>query len=161
MHCYKYDKKPDGSDETGPAEHALNVVRAPFTRMVECAGLYEAGCDPPVPGTMVSRVNTLSFAPLARERALCATFGEGFMPTGTVKWFDCKKGFGFVLNDEGKDVFVHFSVIEGDGFRSLKDGEVVEYEEVESPKGLLARRVTRVAPARRTPVAQEFAMMSS
>jgi len=67
------------------------------------------------------------------------------MPTGTVKWFDCKKGFGFVLNDNGQDVFVHFTVIEGEGFRSLKDGEVIEYDEIESPKGLLARAVKRLA----------------
>jgi CspA family cold shock protein len=67
------------------------------------------------------------------------------MPTGTVKWFDSKKGFGFILNAEGKDVFVHFSSIEGDGFRSLKDGEQVEYEEDAGAKGLLAKNVKRVA----------------
>ena len=66
------------------------------------------------------------------------------MPTGTVKWFDVKKGFGFIVNAAGKDVFVHFSSIEGDGFRTLKDGEAVEYEEVESPKGLSARTVKRL-----------------
>ena len=43
------------------------------------------------------------------------------MPTGTVKWFDSKKGFGFIVGPEGKDVFVHFTRIEGDGFRSLRD----------------------------------------
>jgi CspA family cold shock protein len=66
------------------------------------------------------------------------------MPTGTVKWFDSKKGFGFILNAEGKDVFVHFSSIEGDGFRSLKDGEQVEYEQTSGDKGLLAKNVKRV-----------------
>jgi len=66
------------------------------------------------------------------------------MVTGTVKWFDVKKGFGFLVNSEGKDVFVHFSSIEGDGFRALKDGEQVEYEEVDSGKGLAARHVRRV-----------------
>ena len=66
------------------------------------------------------------------------------MPTGTVKWFDSKKGFGFVVNPEGKDVFVHFSVIEGEGFRSLKDGEQVEYDELQGEKGLLARGVRRL-----------------
>ena len=68
------------------------------------------------------------------------------MPSGTVKWFDSKKGFGFILNAEGKDVFVHFSSIEGDGFRSLKDGEQVEYEQIAGDKGLLARHVKRVGP---------------
>jgi len=71
------------------------------------------------------------------------------MPNGTVKWFDSKKGFGFLVNPDGKDVFVHFSSIEGDGFRSLKDGEQVEYEEQAGEKGLLAKAVRRVnAPAK-------------
>lgn len=65
------------------------------------------------------------------------------MSSGTVKWFDPKKGFGFILNDDGKDVFVHFSSIEGDGFRSLKDGDVVEYEQIEGDKGLSAKSVRR------------------
>jgi cold shock protein len=67
------------------------------------------------------------------------------MSQGTVKWFDSKKGFGFILNTDGKDVFVHFSSIEGDGFRSLKDGEPVEYEQIEGNKGLSALKVKRVA----------------
>ncbi len=64
---------------------------------------------------------------------------------GTVKWFDAKKGFGFVLSPEGKDVFVHFSSIEDDGFRTLKDGEVVEYELVTGEKGLSAKAVRRIS----------------
>lgn len=67
------------------------------------------------------------------------------MPKGTVKWFDSKKGFGFIVSPEGKDVFVHFSCIEGDGFRSLKDGEEVTYEQQEGQKGLLAHKVHRAA----------------
>jgi CspA family cold shock protein len=66
------------------------------------------------------------------------------MPTGTVKWFDVKKGFGFIVNADGKDVFVHFTSIEGDGFRSLKDGEKVEYEETGGAKGLSAKSVRRL-----------------
>ena len=69
------------------------------------------------------------------------------MHTGTVKWFDVKKGFGFIINPDGKDVFVHFSAIEGDGFRTLKDGDQVEYEEIDSGKGLAARNVKRVKGA--------------
>ena len=67
------------------------------------------------------------------------------MARGTVKWFDAKKGFGFIVGPEGKDVFVHFSSIEGDGFRSLKDGEQVEYEPIEGDKGLSAQHVKRLA----------------
>ncbi len=66
------------------------------------------------------------------------------MAIGTVKWFNSKKGFGFLVNGDGKDVFVHFSCIEGDGFRSLKDGEKVEYEEVRGDKGLSALTVHRL-----------------
>jgi CspA family cold shock protein len=69
------------------------------------------------------------------------------MPTGNVKWFDSKKGFGFIISPEGKDVFVHFSSIEGDGFRSLKDGEKVDYEQIQGEKGLLAQHVRRLAAA--------------
>ncbi|HMO26339.1 MAG TPA: cold-shock protein [Tepidisphaeraceae bacterium] len=67
------------------------------------------------------------------------------MATGKVKWFDSKKGFGFIVGPEGKDVFVHFSRIQGDGFRSLKDGEEVEYELLEGDKGLHAQNVRRAA----------------
>jgi len=67
------------------------------------------------------------------------------MLVGTVKWFDVKKGFGFIINAEGKDVFVHYSSIEGDGFRSLKDGEKVQYEQVEGNKGLSAQHVKRLS----------------
>ena len=63
---------------------------------------------------------------------------------GQVKWFDPKKGYGFIVGPEGQDVFVHYSQIEGDGFRSLKDGEQVDYELIESDKGYQARTVDRV-----------------
>lgn len=62
---------------------------------------------------------------------------------GEVKWFDPKKGYGFIVGPEGQDVFVHFSQIMGDGFRSLKDGEKVDYDLVEGDKGLQAREVKR------------------
>lgn len=69
--------------------------------------------------------------------------GELTMAQGTVKWFDAKKGFGFLLNSQGQDVFVHFSSILGEGFRSLKDGEPVEFEEADGARGLHARWVKR------------------
>ena len=74
------------------------------------------------------------------------------MPTGNVKWFDTKKGYGFIVGEAGQDVFVHYTSILGDGFRSLKDGEVVDYELVQSDKGFQARNVKRLAaPARSRP----------
>ncbi|MFP3938603.1 MAG: cold-shock protein [Phycisphaerae bacterium] len=65
------------------------------------------------------------------------------MPVGKVKWFDPKKGYGFIVGDEGQDVFVHYTSIQGDGFRALKDGETVAYELVEGEKGYQARNVNR------------------
>ncbi len=65
------------------------------------------------------------------------------MPTGTVKWFNDDKGFGFVTPDEGgKDLFVHHTGIEGSGFRSLQEGAKVSYEEEQSDKGPKAVKVT-------------------
>ena len=66
---------------------------------------------------------------------------------GQVKWFDPKKGFGFIVGPDGQDVFVHYSQIQGDGFRSLKDGEAVDYEQIEGEKGLSARSVRATASA--------------
>lgn len=63
---------------------------------------------------------------------------------GVVKWFNDAKGFGFIEHGSGRDVFVHYSVIEQDGFKTLEDGEEVEYEVKEGPKGLHAVRVHRV-----------------
>ena len=73
------------------------------------------------------------------------------MPTGTVKWFDQKKGYGFIVGEEGQDVFVHYTSILGDGFRALKDGESVDYELVKGEKGFLARNVGRVGAQSEAP----------
>ena len=67
------------------------------------------------------------------------------MPRGTVKWFDPKKGFGFVVNEDGADVFVHYTNIECEGFRCLKSGQEVEYAEEDSSKGLQGKQVQLVS----------------
>ncbi|MFW6308619.1 MAG: cold-shock protein [bacterium] len=64
--------------------------------------------------------------------------------TGTVKWFDDKKGYGFIEREDGDDVFVHFSSIEGDGFKSLSEDQEVEFEIVEGDKGEQAENVVAV-----------------
>ncbi|QKY71788.1 cold shock domain-containing protein [Lentibacillus sp. CBA3610] len=63
--------------------------------------------------------------------------------TGTVKWFNAEKGFGFIEREEGDDVFVHFSAINQEGFKTLEDGENVEFEIVEGNRGPQAANVTR------------------
>lgn len=65
------------------------------------------------------------------------------MVKGTVKWFNDSKGFGFIAQENGDDVFVHFSAIQGDGFKSLAEGDRVTFEVVKGPKGLQAANVTR------------------
>jgi cold shock protein len=68
-----------------------------------------------------------------------------FMATGTVKWFSDDKGFGFITPDDGgRDLFVHFSGINGDGYRSLAEGSKVSYEEEAGPKGPKAVNVTKI-----------------
>ena len=63
---------------------------------------------------------------------------------GTVKWFNPSKGYGFIDQEDGEDVFVHYSVIKMDGYRVLKQGQIVEFEVEESPKGLQASEVIPV-----------------
>lgn len=64
------------------------------------------------------------------------------MASGTVKWFDEKKGYGFITADEGKDVFVHYSAIQGSGFRKLAEGDRVQFEVKDGAKGPQADQVT-------------------
>ena len=63
------------------------------------------------------------------------------MATGTVKWFNDAKGFGFIAQEDGADVFVHHSAIQAAGFRSLAEGQAVEFETTDGPKGLSAENV--------------------
>jgi len=66
------------------------------------------------------------------------------MVKGTVKWFNESKGYGFITKEDGGDVFVHYSEIMGDGFRSLSQGQEVNFEVVDGPKGPKAAKVTKV-----------------
>src|SRR5437868_12306968 len=90
------------------------------------AALLSAGCLEPLPPEGLSG-------------------GTGDMATGTVKWFSPKKGYGFITMEDGQEVFVHYSAIDGNGFRSLEQGERVAFEVTQGPKGLQATNVLRDA----------------
>lgn len=66
------------------------------------------------------------------------------MAQGKVKWFNGQKGYGFITTDEGEDVFVHYSAIGGSGFRTLEQGQAVQFEVTQGPKGLQAANVSKV-----------------
>jgi CspA family cold shock protein len=66
------------------------------------------------------------------------------MAKGKVKWFNDAKGFGFIAQESGPDVFVHFTAIQADGFRSLAEGDAVEFDVAQGPKGLQAQNVRKV-----------------
>jgi len=67
-----------------------------------------------------------------------------FLMTGTVKWFNSEKGYGFITNEEGLDIFVHFTAIQGDGFKTLDEGQEVEFEVVEGDRGPQAANVVKL-----------------
>lgn len=64
------------------------------------------------------------------------------MQKGKLKWFNDRKGFGFLINNNGEDVFVHYSQIRKDGFKTLKEDDIIEYDEIVTDKGLQAQNVT-------------------
>jgi len=66
------------------------------------------------------------------------------VPTGKVKWFNNSKGFGFIQQEDGTDIFVHFSAIQGDGYKTLDEGQSVSFEVTQGPKGLQAANVQKI-----------------
>lgn len=66
------------------------------------------------------------------------------MVQGTVKWFNAEKGFGFIAQENGADVFAHFSAIQGDGFKTLEEGQKVSFEVEQGPKGPQATQITKI-----------------
>jgi cold shock protein len=95
-------------------------------------GACHSGGFGPVPtGAPVREITRRGAATLAREQ-------------GVVKWFNASKGYGFIQRQSGEDVFVHFSAIQMDGYKSLTEGQLVEFEVKQGPKGYQAENVTKV-----------------
>lgn len=88
-------------------------------------------------GDSSTRLSARSFNPVA-------ILSVEVLMTGRVKWFNDRKGFGFIEVEGGKDVFVHHSAIQGEGFKSLKEGDAVEFEVTDGPKGPQANNVKKI-----------------
>src|SRR3954462_12290159 len=102
-------------------------------------------CDAGGPGAVRKRPHTAAFFFDQRREIASQQAGKRTMRiTGKVKWFNNAKGYGFIERDGGSDVFVHYSAIQGDGFRSLEEGQAVEFEIVDGPKGPQAGNVTKI-----------------
>jgi cold shock protein len=84
--------------------------------------------------------------PGQKKTVCCLTYmGTDLMEQGTVKWFNNAKGYGFITRNSNEDVFVHYKSINGDGYRTLVEGDKVEFEVEEGPKGLQAVKVSKQA----------------
>jgi CspA family cold shock protein len=83
--------------------------------------------------------------PALVDKIIVAAYGRGIAVRGTVKWFNNSKGYGFIGREDGPDVFVHYSAITGDGYRTLQEGDPVEFEIVQGPKGPQAANVQKAS----------------
>jgi len=96
-----------------------------------------------IPQSSMSLAASAQLASALLQTSELAEGGTAFMTVGIVKWFNADKGYGFITPDEGNDVFVHFSAIQGNGFKSLAEGDKVEFEIVQGQKGPQAAEVTK------------------
>jgi CspA family cold shock protein len=131
--------------------HLATVIRADVssvTRVVSNVSLRLKNCtaESLSPKFQLRKVSPIGLKELAVTRGGDRIrVEEAVMANGTVKWFNDAKGYGFISrSDDNKDVFVHYSSISGEGFRTLNQGQTVEYEEQQGPKGLFAARVLKV-----------------
>jgi cold shock protein len=118
--------------------HQSPAVREPCEVLRDCNGKTQVGCG----FFMILRscVAAYSLTPCQEDHA---------MANGTVKWFNADKGFGFITQENGPDVFVHYSAIASTGFRALSEGDQVEFEVVQGTKGPQAQSVKKIpTPAR-------------
>jgi len=111
---------------------ARQVIRSTCVR-------FEIGCEQLL--LAVSASICLQYPPTSLRRKSKEKESNTNMEQGTVKWFNDAKGFGFISRQSGEDVFVHFSAIQANGFRSLQEGQAVQFNVVKGPKGLQAENV--------------------
>jgi CspA family cold shock protein len=89
------------------------------------------------------RIVAATFRRSCRDSRVAGYARSSTVATGTVKWFNEAKGFGFITQEGGEDVFVHFSAIQGEGFKTLAEGEKLEFDVTKGPKGLQAANVRK------------------
>lgn len=89
---------------------------------------------------MIAEANKITNSPQVGLNKL----GKSMREQGSVKWFNNEKGYGFISRDSGDDVFVHHSAIQGDGFKSLEEGDNIEFDVTSGPKGLQAQNVVKI-----------------
>jgi cold shock protein len=114
----------------------------PFFAVGDVTGLGAAGVN----GFAIAKKLTASRSPGTDQEKQCNSNIEvvEVKEQGTVKWFNASKGYGFIQRQTGEDVFVHFSAIMMDGYKSLNEGQAVEFEVKKGPKGLQAENVTSI-----------------
>src|SRR5262249_55813913 len=121
----------------------MHPLGMPARRTTNPGGFCVWGASPiGVPVTGTGRRRRVSGRQASRANS--PAFKEQQVARGTVKWFNEAKGFGFLSQENGEDVFVHFSAIQGDGFKTLAEGEAVEFDVTRGPKGLQAANVRKV-----------------
>jgi CspA family cold shock protein len=127
-----------------PHSNPLHGLSLPLAKNLPSWGIYwklvvesDLAFLPVLPFSLNSQSIPLEFSDTSRNRGM-------FMEQGTVKWFNDAKGFGFLSRTNGEDVFVHHSAIKSEGFRSLKEGQTVEFDVVRGPKGFQAENVRLV-----------------
>lgn len=147
-------RQPGARSQLQPLVSALLVLAVVLQALILLAPLPLIGGQPAIllslaPLVLAVVVHLAINCKLRRQQQVAASQDLGDRETGTVKWFNTSKGFGFISRDSGDDIFVHFRAIRGEGHRILVEGQRVEFSVMQRDKGLQAEDVIAALPSRR------------